>query len=104
MALQITKGPYSFDFFTLSERYVEKELKDALVTNMERVWLELGQGFAYMGREYRVEIGNTENFMEIHFYNAKPQCHVVVEVKTEAFDAQDLGQLGLYVLAVNHHQ
>lgn len=102
LAQQITKDPYSFDFLTLSERYVEKELKDALVANIERFLLELGQGFAYMGREYRVKIGNTEKFMDMLFYNAKLHCYVVVEVKTEAFDAQNLGQLGLYVSAVNH--
>lgn len=102
LAQQITKDPYSFDFLTLSERYVEKELKDALVANIERFLLELGQGFAYMGREYRVKIGNTEKFMDMLFYNAKLHCYVVVEVKTEVFDAQNLGQLGLYVSAVNH--
>ena len=102
LAQQITKDPYNFDFLTLSEKYIEKELKDALVTNIERFLLELGQGFAYMGREYRVKIGNTEKFMDMLFYNAKLHCYVVVEVKTEVFDAQNLGQLGLYVSAVNH--
>ena len=102
LAQQITKDPYNFDFLTLSEKYIEKELKDALVTNIERFLLELGQGFAYMSREYRVKIGNTEKFMDMLFYNAKLHCYVVVEVKTEVFDAQNLGQLGLYVSAVNH--
>lgn len=102
LAQQITKDSYNFDFLTLSEKYIEKELKDALVANIERFLLELGQGFAYMGREYRVKIGNTEKFMDMLFYNAKLHCYVVVEVKTEVFDAQNLGQLGLYVSAVNH--
>ncbi len=80
LAQQITKDPYNFDFLTLTERYEEKELKQALISNIERYLMELGKGFAYMGREYRLEVGN----------------------KVQKFDPADLGQLGFYVFAVNH--
>ena len=102
LAQQITKDPYSFDFLSLREEYDEADLKDALIKNIEKFLLELGRGFAYMGREFRLEIGDEEKFMDMLFYNTNLHCYVVVEVKISKFKAGDLGQLGLYVSAVNH--
>lgn len=102
LAQQITKDPYNFDFLTITEPYNEKELKNALIKNIERFLLELGKGFAYMGREFRLEIGSEEKFMDMLFYHVDLHCYVVIEVKTTKFDAGYLGQLGLYVTAVNH--
>lgn len=102
LAQSITKDPYNFDFLTLREKYDEKELKDALMTNTEKFLLELGAGFALMGREVRVEMGDTENFIDLLFYHAKLHCYVVVEVKATRFEPSHMGQLGAYVVAVNH--
>jgi len=102
LAQEITKDPYNFDFITLTQNYNEKELKDALMDNITTFLLELGSGFAFVGREYRVEIGNTENFLDMLFYNIKLHCYVVVEVKVTAFEPSFTGQLGTYVVAVNH--
>lgn len=102
LAQQITKDPYNFDFLTLTERYEEKELKQALIGNIERFLMELGKGFAYMGREYRLEVGNEERFIDMLFYHTGLHCYVVIEVKVQKFDPADLGQLGFYVSAVNH--
>ncbi len=102
LAQQITKDPYNFDFLTLTERYEEKELKQALIGNIERFLMELGRGFAYMGREYRLEVGNEERFIDMLFYHTGLHCYVVIEVKVQKFDPADLGQLGFYVSAVNH--
>ncbi len=102
LAQQITKDPYTFDFLKLREKYDERDLKEALITNIEKFLLELGRGFAYMGREFRLEIGKEEKFMDMLFYNTNLHCYVVVEVKISKFKAGDLGQLGLYVSAVNH--
>ena len=102
LAQQLTKDPYNFDFLTITEPYNEKEFKDALIKNIERFLLELGKGFAYMGREFRLEIGSEEKFMDMLFYNVDLHCYVVIEVKTTKFEAGYLGQLGLYVTAVNH--
>ncbi len=102
LAQQLTKDPYSFDFLTLTEKYEEKELKNALIQNIERFLLELGKGFAYMGREYRIQIGSEEKFIDMLFYNVNLRCYVVVEVKIEKFEASYLGQLGLYVSSVKH--
>ena len=102
LAQQLTKDPYTFDFLTLSEQYEEKELKDALIQNIEKFLLELGTGFAYMGREYRIQIGGEEKFIDMLFYNVNLQCYVVIEVKIDKFEASYLGQLGLYVSSINH--
>jgi predicted nuclease of restriction endonuclease-like (RecB) superfamily len=102
LAQELTKDPYNFDFISLSEKYKEKELKEALEKSIARFLLELGTGFAYMGKEYRILIGNTEKFIDMLFYNIKLRCYVVVEIKTEAFDSAHIGQLGTYVSAVNH--
>lgn len=102
LAQQITKDPYTFDFLSIREKYEGEELKDALIANIEKFLLELGRGFAYMGREFRLEVGSEEKFMDMLFYNTNLHCYVVVEVKITKFKAADLGQLGLYVSAVNH--
>ena len=102
LAQEITKDPYKFDFITLTQSYNEKELKDALMDNIQRFLLELGNGFAFVGREYRIEIGETENFIDMLFYHVKLHCYVVVEVKVTEFEASYTGQLGTYVVAVNH--
>ncbi len=102
LAQAMTKDPYSFDFLTLRERYDEKALKDALMANAEKFLLELGTGFAYIGREVRLEIGETEGFIDLLFYHTRLHCYVVVEVKATKFEPGHMGQLGTYVVAVNH--
>ena len=102
LAQAITRDPYTFDFLTIRESYDEKELKDALMDNIARFLLELGNGFAFVGREYKLEIGNTCNFIDMLFYNIKLHCYVVVEIKVKEFDSGDMGQLGTYMVAVNH--
>lgn len=102
LAQEITKDPYKFDFITLTQSYNEKESKDALMDNIQKFLLELGNGFAFVGREYRIEIGATENFIDTLFYHTRLHCYVVVEVKITEFESSYAGQLGTYVVAVNH--
>lgn len=101
LAKEITKDPYNFDFLTLREGYDEKELKDALMNNIQRFLLELGRGFAFVGREYRLVVGETEQFIDMLFYNIQKHCYVVIEIKTRAFDPGDMGQLGTYIAATD---
>ena len=101
LAKEITKDPYNFDFLTLREHYDEKELKDALMDNIQNFLLELGKGFAFVGREYRLVVGETEQFLDMLFYNIYKHCYVVIEIKTRPFDPGDMGQLGTYVAAVD---
>lgn len=102
LAQAITKDPYNFDFLTMQEKFTEKELKDALLSDVSKFLLELGTGFAYMGKEVRLIVGEKEKFIDLLFYNTKIHCYVVVEVKTGDFDSAYAGQLGMYVVAVNH--
>lgn len=102
LAQELTKDPYIFDFTNLTEPYKERELKDALLAEITRFLLELGDGFAYVGKEYRLKIGETEQFTDLLFYNLKLRCYCVIEVKVTKFEAGHLGQLGTYVTAVNH--
>ena len=101
LAQEMTRDPYNFDFLTIRAQYDEKELKDALMNNVQRLLMELGTGFAFVGREYRLVVGQTEQFLDLLFYNYLLHCFVVVEVKVSDFDPRDMGQLGTYVAAVD---
>lgn len=102
LAQEITKDPYTFDFATITQPYHERELKNALENNISQFLLELGTGFAYIGREYRLLAGETEQFIDLLFYNTQIRSYVVIEVKVTKFKPGDIGQLGTYVSAVNH--
>ncbi len=102
LAQEMTKDPYLFDFAALTKPYKEEELKMALMKNVEQFLLELGTGFAFMGREYRLVVGSTEQFIDMLFYNTRLRCYVVIEIKAVKFQPGDVGQLGTYVSAVNH--
>lgn len=101
LAQAITKDPYNFDFLSLRENYDEKELKHSLMNNLQNFLLELGRGFAFVGKEYRLEVGSTEQFIDMLFYNIGLHCYVVVEIKIRDFEPADMGQLSAYVAAVD---
>lgn len=102
LAKEITKDPYNFAFTGITGKYNERKLKDALLHNITEFLIELGTGFAYVGKEYRLQIEDKEKFIDLLFYNLKLSCYVVIEVKIGEFDFQDAGQLGGYVVACNH--
>ena len=102
LAQELTKDPYNFAFTGITRPYNEHILKDALLANISQFLLELGTGFAYIGKEYRLQIGQKEKFIDLLFYNLNLSCYVVIEVKIGEFDFQDLGQLSGYVVACNH--
>ena len=102
LAQELTKDPYNFAFTGITGRYNERLLKDGLLNNITRFLVELGTGFAYVGKEYRIQVGNTENFIDLLFYNLNLSCYVVIEVKIGKFEFADVGQIGGYVVACNH--
>jgi predicted nuclease of restriction endonuclease-like (RecB) superfamily len=104
LANELLKDPYNFDFITLTEPYREKELEDALTTHITKFLLELGQGFAYVGRQVPVKIGQKERFIDLLFYHLDLRCYVVIELKAGEFEAEHTGKLGLYVSAINHQR
>ena len=102
LAQEITKDPYNFAFTGITKPYNERILKDALLNNITKFLTELGTGFAYVGKEYRLQIGEKENFIDLLFYNLNLSCYIVLEVKIGSFTFADVGQLGGYVVACNH--
>ena len=102
LAQELTKDPYDFAFTGITGRHNEKLLKDKLLDNITKFLVELGTGFAYVGREYSLQVGNREQFLDLLFYNLNLSCYVVVEVKIGKFEFADSGQLGGYMVACNH--
>ena len=102
LAKETLKNPYNFDFLTLTENYKEKELEDALVTNITKFLLELGQGFAYIGRQYPIQIGNKSRTIDLLFYHLDLRCYVVIELKVKEFEPEHTGKLGYYIAAINN--
>lgn len=102
LAQELTKDPYNFAFAGITKPYNEQLIKDALLNKVTSFLIELGTGFAYVGKEYRLQIGETENFIDLLFYNLRLRCYVVIEVKITKFESRDIGQIGTYVTAVNH--
>ena len=102
LAVQTLKDPYNFDFLTLDGEYRERELEDALIQNITRFLLELGTGFAFVGRQIPLDVGDETLYPDLLFYHLELRCYVVVELKVTKFQGEHLGQLGVYVSAVNH--
>jgi len=102
LAKEQLKDPYCFDFLSLSEKYNEKELEDALMDNLTKFLLELGSGFAFVGRQYRLEVGGEEFFIDLLFYHIKLKCYVVIELKTTRFKPEFSGKLNFYITAIDN--
>lgn len=102
LAQELTKDPYNFAFTGITGRYNERLLKDTLLNNITSFLVELGTGFAYVGKEYRIQVGEREHFIDLLFYNLNLSCYVVIEVKIGKFEFADIGQLGGYMVACNH--
>ena len=102
LAAQTLKDPYNFDFLTLDGEYRERELEQALTHNVTRFLLELGTGFAFVGSQVSLQVGEDTVYPDLLFYHLELRCYVVVELKVTKFKGEHLGQLGVYVSAVNH--
>lgn len=101
LARESLKDPYRFDFLGLGEAAQEREIEDALVQQVTRFLLELGAGFAFVGRQVLLNVGGDEFFIDLLFYHLKLRCYVVIELKTGKFKPEHLGQLGFYLTAVD---
>lgn len=101
LAIETLKEPYNFDFLALTEKHNEKELEDALVKHVTHFLLELGAGFSYLGKQYKLEVSGDEFFIDLLFYHVKLHCYVVVELKTVKFKPEFAGKLNFYVSDVD---
>ncbi len=101
LAKETLKDPYCFDFLTMSEKYNEKELEDALSQNITAFLLELGIGFAYVGKQYKLEVDGEEFKIDMLFYHIKLRCYVVLELKVVDFKPEFAGKLNFYTSAID---
>ena len=101
MAVQVFKDPYLFDFLGTDAPRREAELEQGLVEHIQKFLLELGQGFAFVGRQVHIEIGDDDFYLDLLFYHLKLRRYVVIELKARKFQPGDGAQLGMYMTAVD---
>jgi len=103
LAGQVLKDPYNLDFLGLGEDVAERELERSLLEHLERFLLELGVGFAFVGRQYHMEVGGQDFYIDLLFYHVQLHRYVVIELKTEEFKPEFAGKMGFYLAAVDDH-
>ncbi|MCF6286591.1 MAG: PDDEXK nuclease domain-containing protein [Candidatus Hydrogenedentes bacterium] len=101
MAEQVFKDPYVFDFLGTADPRREAELEQKLIDHIQQFLLELGQGFAFVGRQVPMEIGDRDFYLDLLFYHLQLRCYVVVELKTGRFEAEYVGKMNFYLSAVD---
>lgn len=101
MAAQIFKDPYLFDFIGTADPRREREIEQSLVEHIQKFLLELGSGFAFVGRQVHLEVGDKDFYIDLLFYHTRLHCYVVIELKAVPFDPGFVGQLNLYLSAVD---
>ena len=101
LAHQILKDPYNFNFFDLAQNALERDLENALLSHISKFLLELGVGFAFVGKQYHLEIGNQDFFIDLLFYHLKLRCFVIIDLKMGEFEPEFAGKMSFYVSAVD---
>ena len=101
LAQQVLKDPYTFDFLTLSAEARERELEQGLTEHIQKFLLELGVGFAFVGRQVHLEVGGEDYYLDLLFYHLKLRCFVVLDLKMEAFKPEFAGKMNFYLTAVD---
>lgn len=101
LAHEALKDPYLFDFLGLADDAHEREIENGLVRHITRFLLELGAGFAFVGRQFRLEVAGDEFFIDLLFYHTRLKCYVVIELKATTFKPEHIGQLNFYLSAVD---
>lgn len=101
LAHQTLKDPYCFDFLALKKKFNEKELESGLLEHTQKFLLELGAGFAFVGRQYPLTVSDKEFFLDLLFYHLNLRCFVIVELKAKEFTPKDAGQMNFYLSVVD---
>jgi predicted nuclease of restriction endonuclease-like (RecB) superfamily len=101
LAQESLKDPYLFDFLGVGQEAGERAIEEAIVQHITRFLIELGAGFAFVGKQVHLEVGGDDFFIDLLFYHLKLRCYVVVELKAGAFKPEHAGQLGFYLTAVD---
>lgn len=101
LARESLKDPYRLDFLGLGKEATERDIESALVQHITQFLLELGAGFAFVGRQVPLEVGGDDFFIDLLFYHLKLRCYVVIEIKAGKFKPEHLGQLSFYMTAID---
>ncbi len=101
LAQQVLKDPYSFDFLTLGPDAHERDLERSLLDHLRQFLLEMGAGFAFVGSQYHLQVGDSDFFLDLLFYHVKLHCYVVIDLKMGKFTPSDAGQLNFYLSAAD---
>jgi predicted nuclease of restriction endonuclease-like (RecB) superfamily len=101
LVTQTLKDPYNFDFLGLQDDALERAIEDELTKHITAFLLELGKGFAFVGRQYKIEISETDYFIDMLFYHIELRCYVVIELKAGKFKPEHAGKLNFYLSAVD---
>ena len=101
LAQQTLKDPYIFDFLTLTKPFHEKDIERQLIAHITKFLLELGKGFAFIGQQYHLEVGETDYYIDLLFYHTRLKCYVVIELKNTKFIPEYAGKLNFYLSAVD---
>jgi len=97
-AQDVVKDPYVFEFLDLPDHnYLESELENRLIVQLEKFLLELGKGFAFIGQQYRITLNNTHFYVDLVFYHRILKCFVLIDLKTRAVQHEDIGQMNMYL-------
>lgn len=102
LAQQTLKDPYIFDFLNLTPKVKERDIENQLVSHITKFLLELGKGFAFIGQQYQLEVGNEDYYLDLLFYNIPLKCYVVIELKNTKFIPEYAGKLNFYLSAVDN--
>lgn len=101
LAKNMMKDPYILNITKLKENYIETELEQAMVEKIKTVLLELGNGFSFIGNQYKIEIGNKDYYIDMLFYHTKLHCYIVVELKNTEFKPEYTGKVNFYLSAID---
>ncbi|MEI6415803.1 MAG: PDDEXK nuclease domain-containing protein [Pseudomonadota bacterium] len=101
LAKDLLKDPYLFDFLTMEEPFHERELETSLLSHIQKFLLELGRGFAFVGRQYRLEVSDREFYLDLLFYHLHLRCFVVVDLKKGEFKPEHAGKMNFYCSVVD---
>jgi len=101
LAQQVLKDPYNFDFLSLHDEAVERDLERALLEHLQRFMLELGVGFAFVGSQYHLEVDGQDYYLDLLFYHLKLRCYVVIDLKMTEFKPEYAGKMNFYLSAVD---
>lgn len=101
LAIQLFKDPYDFRFLPVTEKAKELEIENSMVANLRELFIELGTGFAYMGHQYKITVGDEDYFLDMLFYNVHLSCYFVIEIKATSVKPEHIGKLNFYLAVVD---